>query len=78
METVKLGALFKIGSSKRVLKSDWRDNGIPFYRGREITALSKRTGMWIMIYSFLKNTSLNFHLNGVPQTGDIVVLQLER
>ena len=39
-ETVKLGNLYDVGSSKRVLKADWKDEGVPFYRGREITALS--------------------------------------
>jgi type I restriction enzyme S subunit len=42
--TKKLGDLFKIGSSKRVLKSQWKTEGVPFYRGREITH-----------YLFLKN-----------------------
>ena len=40
-DSVKLEDLFKIGSSKRVLKAEWKDSGVPFYRGREITTLSK-------------------------------------
>ena len=36
-----LGNLYKVASSKRVLKSDWKSEGVPFYRGREITSLSK-------------------------------------
>ena len=32
----KLGEIYKIGSSKRVLKSEWKTNGVPFYRGREV------------------------------------------
>jgi type I restriction enzyme, S subunit len=40
-EKNNLGDLFKIGSSKRVHKADWKKSGVPFYRGREITALSK-------------------------------------
>lgn len=35
-----LGKLFDIGSSKRVLQSQWRNEGVPFYRGREITKLA--------------------------------------
>ena len=35
-----LGGLFDIGSSKRVLQSQWRTEGVPFYRGREITKLA--------------------------------------
>ena len=37
---VELRELFHIGSSKRVLKSQWRSEGIPIYRGREITRLA--------------------------------------
>ena len=37
---VKLGELFRVGSSKRVLKSQWKKAGVPFYRGREITRLA--------------------------------------
>ena len=32
--------LFKVGSAKRVLKSQWKEKGVPFYRGREVTKLS--------------------------------------
>jgi type I restriction enzyme S subunit len=39
--SVNLEDLFHIGSSRRVLKSQWQESGIPFYRGREITKLSK-------------------------------------
>ena len=38
-EIVRLDELFDVGSSKRVLKADWKDKGVPFYRGREITEL---------------------------------------
>ena len=34
-----LGDLLQITSSKRVHESDWVDNGVPFYRAREIVAL---------------------------------------
>ena len=37
---VRLAELFHVGSSKRVLKSQWQEVGVPFYRGREITRLS--------------------------------------
>lgn len=36
----RLGELFRVGSSKRVLKSQWQSEGVPFYRGREITRLA--------------------------------------
>ena len=37
---VKLGHLFDAVSAKRVMKSDWKTKGIPFYRAREIVKLS--------------------------------------
>jgi len=41
--TVKtLGELFEITSSKRVFQSEWRSNGIPFYRARELAVLSEK------------------------------------
>lgn len=38
--TMVLGDLFDVGSSKRVLQSQWTTEGVPFYRGREITRLA--------------------------------------
>lgn len=68
-----LGDLYKVASSKRVLKSDWKSEGIPFYRGREITSLSK--------YGYVENDLYitegmyeDFNKNyGVPLAGDIMV-----
>lgn len=36
-----LSELMPIGSSRRVHESDWATSGVPFYRAREIVALSK-------------------------------------
>jgi type I restriction enzyme, S subunit len=70
---VLLGDLFKVGSSKRVLKSQWKSEGIPFYRGREITRLASD--------GFVDNELFisEAHYNeltakyGVPKAGDIVI-----
>ena len=37
----RLGELFILGSAKRVLKDDWQDAGVPFYRTREIIKLAE-------------------------------------
>ena len=37
----KLSNLYDIGSSKRVFQSEWREEGVPFYRAREIARLSE-------------------------------------
>ena len=72
-ETVKLKDLFKIGSSKRVRKAEWKDSGVPFYRGREITTLSKtghvKNDLFISEEHFEELKSKY----GVPQAGDLVV-----
>ena len=36
-----LSTLFDVKSSKRVLKSDWKTEGIPFYRAREVVKLAR-------------------------------------
>ncbi len=36
-----IGNLFEVVSAKRVLKSDWTNKGIPFYRAREIVQLHR-------------------------------------
>lgn len=70
---VALGELFRVASSKRVLKSQWQSAGVPFYRGREITRLAAA--------GFVKNElfiseSLYSELSsqyGVPSTDDIMI-----
>ena len=70
---VTLSELFDIGSSKRVLKSQWQSTGVPFYRGREITRLSEDgfvdNELFISeeLYREFSNKS------GVPTQGDIVI-----
>ena len=68
-----LGELYNIISAKRVLKSEWRNGGIPFYRAREIVKLST--------IGFVDNELFisQEHYNdlkmkyGVPQSSDIMM-----
>ena len=68
-----LGKLYNIISAKRVLKSEWRNGGIPFYRAREIVKLST--------IGFVDNELFisQEHYNdlkmkyGVPQSSDIMM-----
>ena len=73
MKIVRLADVFRVGSSKRVLKSDWKDSGVPFYRGREITRLSK-TGFadneLFVSEEHFKELSFKY---GVPVAEDIMV-----
>jgi type I restriction enzyme S subunit len=70
---VKLGDLIKIGSSKRVLQEEWKNDGVPFIRTREVINLSNgvdfKTPIFITeeLYSELKRKY------GVPKQGDLLV-----
>ncbi len=70
---IKLGDVAKVKSSKRVLQKDWIDNGVPFYRTREIISLAKniefRTPIFISEKLFLELSNKY----GVPKTGDLLV-----
>ena len=73
MKVVKLGEIFRVGSSKRVLKAEWKQSGVPFYRGREITRLSATGVVNNELYiseSHFKKLSENY---GVPIAGDIMI-----
>ncbi len=73
MTWVTLEKLFNIGSSKRVLKSQWAAEGVPFYRGREITRLAKDG--YVDNELFISETLFSDYTNkyGVPKSGDIVI-----
>ena len=72
-QTTKFNVLFNVGSAKRVLKAQWQSEGVPFYRGREITKLSNHghvdNDLFISeeLYSEYKSKY------GVPSAGDIVI-----
>lgn len=73
MKTVLLGDLFQVGSSKRVLKSQWRPEGVPFYRGREITSLAKNGFVDNQLYIAPSLYSEHKTKSGVPGPGDIMM-----
>lgn len=72
-KTDKLGSICGVGSSKRVFVKDLVEDGIPFYRGKEIGKLStgKSIGSELFItkkhYEKLKDES------GVPRIGDLLM-----
>ena len=72
-EMVKLGDLFQIGSSKRVLKSQWKAEGVPFYRGREITRLAADGFVDNELFVSEEHFAELAAKSGVPQAGDIVI-----
>lgn len=69
---VKLGEVINISSSKRVLEEDWKNEGIPFYRTREIINLSNNEVFKSPIFiteELYENLKKKY---GVPKTGDIL------
>jgi len=72
-QTKKLGELYQIGSSKRVLKSQWKTSGVPFYRGREITRLAADGFVDNELYISEEHFAQLSEQTGVPQAGDIVL-----
>jgi type I restriction enzyme S subunit len=72
-KTVKLGEVYEVGSSKRVLKSEWRESGIAFYRGREITSLSKDGYVDNELYIEESHYEQLRTQYGVPKKDDIMI-----
>tara|TARA_R110002050_G_scaffold299060_2_gene463684 strand:+ start:5067 stop:5597 length:531 start_codon:yes stop_codon:yes gene_type:complete len=72
-QKVMLSDLFKIGSSKRVLKAQWQTSGVPFYRGREITKLSQNGFVDNDLFISEELYAEYATKHGVPTAGDIVI-----
>lgn len=72
-QIVALGDLFQIGSSKRVLKSQWKTEGVPFYRGREITRLAADGFVDNELFISEEHFAELAAQSGVPKPGDIVI-----
>ncbi|MDM5138800.1 restriction endonuclease subunit S [Aeromonas bestiarum] len=71
--TIPLCELFQIGSSKRVLKSEWKDAGVPFYRGREVTRLAIDGSVNNELFIAEEHYAELSKCNGVPTAGDIII-----
>jgi type I restriction enzyme S subunit len=72
-EEKTLKEVFEIGSSKRVLKSQWKTEGVPFYRGREITRLAIDGFVNNELYISEAHYQELLKRYGVPNPGDIVI-----
>ncbi len=72
-QTKRLSELYKIGSSKRVLQSQWKTEGVPFYRGREVTRLAADGFVDNELFISEEHFAELSQEYGVPKTGDIVI-----
>lgn len=72
-EIKTLDELFDIKSSKRVHKADWKTEGVPFYRAREVVKLAQNgyvnNELFISEELFLEFTKEK----GTPKEGDIII-----
>ena len=72
-EWTRLKELLDVCSSKRVLQSDWKSEGIPFYRAREIVKLSENGFVDNELFISEEHFSELSKNYGVPQPGDLMV-----
>lgn len=69
----KLNSISKVTSSKRIYESDYVDEGIPFYRGKEITELKNGKAPSDILY--IKESKYERFKDkfGVPNVDDILI-----
>ena len=65
-EEKKLGEVSEITSSKRVFQQEWTNEGIPFYRARDLVSLQKNQILPDPLY-----ISLETYLNKIKVSGEI-------
>ena len=68
-----IGSLFDAVSAKRVLKSEWKDKGVPFYRAREIVQLNKEGFADKDLFISEEHFSEIKNKYGIPAYGDIMI-----
>ena len=71
-EWVRLGSVLNVISARRVHQSDWKNQGVPFYRAREIVELSDRG--FVENELFITEELYNKYANyGVPKEDDLMI-----
>jgi type I restriction enzyme S subunit len=72
-EIKKLEEFYEITSSKRVFKSEWKREGVPFFRAREIVKLAKQG--FVKNDLFISEDMYNQYSKkyGIPKENDIMV-----
>ncbi len=70
---VRYSELFEIGSAIRIHQTDWKKEGIPFFRGRELVRLAKTGNPDAEIFISHELYETNKAKGGVPQKGDLLV-----
>ena len=71
-EWVRLGNLVNIVSARRVHQSDWKTQGIPFYRAREIGKLADYGSVDNDLF-ISEELYEEYSKSGIPESGDLMV-----
>lgn len=72
-EQQKLGELLEITSSKRIFKDEYVDNGVPFYRTKEIVELSKGNDISLELFISEARYAEIKSKYDLPEVGDILM-----
>ena len=72
-ETEKLSNKAEISSSKRIFASEYTENGVPFYRGKEVTEKSKGNPISVELFISKERYEEIKSNYGIPVIGDILV-----
>ncbi|MBD9360379.1 restriction endonuclease subunit S [Methylomonas sp. EbB] len=72
-EARRLGEVFCIGSSKRILEAEWTATGVPFYGGKEIVKLAKFGTVISNAYISEEKYQDYASKYDMPQQGDILI-----
>ena len=69
----RLDEVFDIGSSKRILETEWTASGVPFYGGKEIVKLAKYGAVISNAYISQEKYQDYASKYDMPQKGDILI-----
>jgi len=72
-EVKRLGDIAEVGSSKRIFLKEYIEEGIPFYRGKEIIQLSKGANISTELFISLERYNEIKEKFGVPLKHDILI-----
>ena len=72
-QRVELGKIGTVTSSKRIFQNEYVDNGIPFYRTKEIVELSKGKDISLELYISQNKYNEIKSSYDIPKKGDILI-----
>ncbi len=75
-ESKDLGSLLEVTSSKRIYLSEYKDNGVSFFRSKEIIEASKGRDISSELYISSERYEEVKNKFGVPQIGDILLTSI--